>query len=125
MALTASDKDLLAPAFRGELIAPDDAGYDEARKVYNGMIDRRPGLVARCVDAADVMAAVAVARERGLAVSVRGGGHNAGGLGVADGALCIDPSAMRGVRGDPPDRRGRGQGGARWGGGDHAAHALR
>ena len=84
MAVTASLQDLLAPAFRGELIAPDDAGYDEARKVYNAMIDRRPALVARCVDAADVMAAVGLARERGLTVSVRGGGHNAG---VASGQL--------------------------------------
>ena len=124
MAVTASLQDLLAPAFRGELIAPDDAGYDEARKVYNAMIDRRPALVARCVDAADVMAAVGLARERGLTVSVRGGGHNAGGLGVADGALCIDLSAMRGVRVDPRDQTVRVQGGARWGDVDHAAHAL-
>ena len=124
MALTASLKDLLEPAFRGELIAPGEAGYDEARKVYNAMIDRRPALVARCADAADVMAAVGLAHERGLGVSVRGGGHNAGGLGVADDALCIDLSAMRGVRVDPRDRTVRVQGGARWGDVDHATHAL-
>src|SRR3954451_6106804 len=121
---TASLKDLLAPSFRGELIAPGDAGYDEARKVYNGMIDRRPALVARCVDAADVIAAVGLAREQELLVSVRGGGHNAGGLGVAEGALCIDLSGMRGVRVDPRDATVRVQGGARWGDVDHATHAL-
>src|SRR2546423_10305803 len=115
-------KELLAPAFRGELIAPEDPGYDESRKVYNAMIDRRPGLVARCVDAADVIAAVGVARQHGLLVSVRGGGHNAGGLGVADGALCIDLSAMRGVRVDPRGGTVTVQGGARWGDVDHATH---
>src|SRR2546423_10091636 len=115
-------KELLAPAFRGELIAPEDPGYDESRKVYNAMIDRRPGLVARCVDAADVIAAVGVARQHGLLVSVRGGGHNAGGLRLADRALCIDPSALRRVRGGPRGGTRTRPGRARWGDLGHATH---
>ena len=69
---------------RGELIAPGDAAYDEARKVYNAMIDRKPRLVARCVDVADVITAVNFGRDTSLPVSIRGGGHNAAGLGVCD-----------------------------------------
>jgi hypothetical protein len=111
-------------AFRGELIAPGDPSYEEDRKVYNGMIDRRPGLIAKCVDAADVIAAVGLARQHELLLSVRGGGHNAGGLGVADGALCIDLSAMDGVHVDIHDRTVRVEGGAVWGDVDHAAHAF-
>src|SRR4051812_23955513 len=112
-------------AFRGEIIAPDDPGYDEARKVYNGMIDRRPGLIAKCVDAADVIAAVGLARQHGLLVSVRGGGHNAGGLGVADGALCIDLGThMRGVHVDTHEDRVVVEAGARWGDVDHALHPF-
>src|SRR5256885_12417050 len=117
------DTTALEGQVRGQLIAPDDPGYDEARQVYNAMIDRRPSLIARCVDVADVIAAVGLAREQGLLVSVRGGGHNAGGLGVADGALCIDLSAMRGVHVDPRDQTVRVQGGARWGDVDHAPPA--
>src|SRR5436190_9640392 len=124
----ASLKHLVDPvfemAFRGEIVAPDDAGYDEARKVYNAMIDRRPGLIARCVDAADVIAAVGLARQHGLLVSVRGGGHNAGGLGVADGALCIDLSMMRGVHVDTHDSTVMVEGGATWGDVDHATHPF-
>src|SRR5689334_7802026 len=71
--------------FRGVVIEPQDAGYDEARKVYNGMIDRRPRLIVKCTDVADVMAAVRMAKTNNLPVSVRGGGHNAAGLGVSDG----------------------------------------
>ena len=124
----ASLKNLADPvfrtAFRGELVAPEDAGYDEARKVYNGMIDRRPGMIARCVDAADVIAAVGLARQHGLLLSVRGGGHNAGGLGVADGALCIDLSAMDGVHVDTHDGSVLVEGGATWGAVDHATHPF-
>lgn len=83
--------------FRGELIEPHDRGYDDARSVYNGMIDRRPRLIARCTDAADVIAAVALARETGAPLAVRGGGHNAGGLGVWDDAIVVDLSARRSV----------------------------
>ena len=77
----------LKSSLRGELIEPNDARYDEARKVYNGMIDRRPRIIARCVDVADVIAAVNFGRENRLLIAIRGGGHNAGGLGVCDDGL--------------------------------------
>ncbi len=76
--------------FRGEAIGPEDSRYDEARKVYNAMIDRKPCLIAQCTDAADVITAIRFARAHGVQVSIRGGGHNAGGLGVCDGGLAID-----------------------------------
>jgi FAD/FMN-containing dehydrogenase len=111
-------------AFRGELIEPGDAGYDEARAVYNGMIDRHPRLIARCVDAADVIAAVNLARESGTLLAVRGGGHNAGGLGVWDDALVADLSTMRSVHVDPAAGTVRVEGGATWGDVDHATHPF-
>ena len=111
-------------AFRGELIEPGDAGYDDARAVYNGMIDRHPRLIARCVDAADVIAAVNLARESGTILAVRGGGHNAGGLGVWDDALVVDLSAMRSVHVDPAAGTVRVEGGATWGDVDHATHPF-
>ena len=85
----------LAATVRGELISPGDPGYDEARAVYNAMIDKRPAAIVRCRDAADVIACVRFAREHGAEIAVRGGGHNAAGLGVADGALVIDLSRLR------------------------------
>jgi FAD/FMN-containing dehydrogenase len=111
-------------AFRGALIEPGDPGYDEARAVYNGMIDRRPRLIARCADTADVVAAVNLARESATPLAVRGGGHNAGGLGVWDDALVVDLSAMRAVHVDPGRGTIRVQGGAQWGDVDHAGHAY-
>lgn len=114
----------LRSAFRGELIGPADAGYDAARKVYNAMIDRRPRLIARCVDTADVIAAVKFARQHKLLVSIRGGGHNAGGLGVCDDGLVIDLSKMRGVRVDPAARTAQVSGGCVWGDVDHATHPF-
>ncbi|MGA7028175.1 MAG: FAD-dependent oxidoreductase, partial [Candidatus Acidiferrales bacterium] len=108
----------------GELIAPGDAKYDEARKVYNEMIERRPRLIARCADVADVMAAVQFAREQKLLVSVRGGGHNAAGLGVCDDGLVIDLSAINYVRVDPRKKTVAVGGGARWRDVDHATHAF-
>ena len=114
----------LAASTRGELIRPDDAGYDAARKVYNGMIDRRPGADRPLRDVADVIAAVGFAREQGLALAVRGGGHNAGGLGVCDGGLVIDLVAMRGVRVDPAERTVRVEGGCTLGDVDHATHPF-
>src|SRR3954463_14265395 len=124
----ASLKHLVDPvfemAFRGEIIAPDDPGFDEARKVYNGMIDRRPGLIVKAKDAADVIAAVGLARQNNLLVSVRGGGHNAGGLGIADGALCIDLSEMNGVHVNTHDSTVMVEGGATWGDVDHATHPF-
>ena len=111
-------------AFRGELFEPGDAGYDDARAVYNGMIDRHPRLIARCVDAADVIAAVNLARESGTLLAVRGGGHNAGGLGVWDDALVVDLSAMRSIHVDPAAGTVRVEGGATWGDVDHATHPF-
>ena len=99
--MTDSTVATLKASLRGDLITPSDSGYDEARKVYNGMIDRRPKLIARCADVADVIAAVNFARDNKMVVSIRGGGHNAGGLGVCDGGLVIDLSPMRYVRVDP------------------------
>ena len=109
---------------RGELIQPTDPGYNEARKVYNGMIDKRPRLIARCSDVADVISCVNFARENEVLLAVRGGGHNGAGWAVADGALVIDLSAMRGVRVDPQERTVRVEGGATWGDVDHATHAF-
>jgi FAD/FMN-containing dehydrogenase len=109
---------------RGELIEPGDAGYEEARKVYNRMIDRRPRMIARCADVADVMAAVKFGREQKLLVAIRGGGHNAGGLGVCDDGLVIDLSRMNYVRVDPKKKTVQVGGGALWRDVDHATHAF-
>ena len=114
----------LRTQLRGQLIGPDDPNYDQARKVHNAMIDRRPALIARCVDVADVIAAVNFSREQGILLSIRGGGHNAGGLGVCDDGLVIDLSSMRGIRVDPGARTVQVQGGAVWGDVDHATHAF-
>src|SRR5262245_58558122 len=114
----------LKSSLRGELIQPGDAQYDTARAVYNAMIQRRPRLIARCVDVADVITAVNFARAQKLLVSVRGGGHNAAGLGVCDDGLVIDLSPMRWVRVDPGKRTILAGGGAQWGDVDHAAHAF-
>ena len=114
----------LRPRFRGELILPGDAAYDSARKVYNAMIDRRPSLIARCVDVADVMAAVDFGRENKLLTAIRGGSHNAGGLGVCDNGLVIDLSRMKSVRVNPAAKTVRVEGGAVWGDVDHATHPF-
>jgi len=110
--------------FRGELIEPGSSAYDNARKVYNGMIDKKPRLIAKCVDVADVIAAVNFGRASGLKVSIRGGGHNAGGLGIADDALTIDLSGIKYVQVDPVARTVRVGGGCVWGDVDHATHAF-
>ena len=109
---------------RGDVIGQGDAGYDAARKVYNAMIDRRPRLIARCADVADVIAAVNFGREKELVVSIRGGGHNAAGLGRLRRGLVIDLSRMNYVRVDPKKRTVLAGGGALWGDVDHAAHAF-
>jgi FAD/FMN-containing dehydrogenase len=114
----------LRAKFRGELITPKDSAYDAARKVYNGMIDRRPALIARCADVADVMAAVSFGREKKLLLAVRGGGHNGPGLGVCDDGLVIDLSRLKGIRVDPKDRTVRVEGGCLWGEVDHATHPF-
>ncbi len=85
----------------GELLCPSDTDYDNARKVYNGMIDRHPGLIVRCANIADAIASVNFARENNLLLAVRGGGHNGAGLGVCDDGLVIDLSPMKGIRVDP------------------------
>lgn len=89
--------DALSASLRGTLVAAGEPGYDDARAIWNGMIDRKPALIARCLGTADVVACVNFAREQGVALSIRGGGHNISGLSMCDGALCIDNSAMRGV----------------------------
>ncbi len=110
------DASELRASLRGELIQPGDASYEEARKVYNGMIDRRPALIVRCADVADVIAAVNFARECNLLVSIRSGGHNAGGLGVCDDGLVIDLSRIRYTHVDPVARTVRVGGGCTLGG---------
>jgi FAD/FMN-containing dehydrogenase len=103
--------DELEASFRGELVRPADPGYDDHRKVWNGSIDRRPGLIARCAGVADVRAAVRFARERGLLTAVRGGGHSFPGLSVCDGGVIIDLGSMKGIRVDPEARTVRAQAG--------------
>ncbi|HEY7275197.1 MAG TPA: FAD-binding protein, partial [Trebonia sp.] len=93
----------LTAALRGTLILPGEPAYTEARAVYNAMIDRRPAAIARCADTADVIACVRFARTHGLDIAVRGGGHNAAGLAVADDALVIDLSELRSTTVNPDD----------------------
>jgi FAD/FMN-containing dehydrogenase len=111
-------------SLRGELIRAGDAGYEAARQLYNAMIQRRPALIARCADVADVISAVNFARENHLLLAVRGGGHNVAGLGSCDGGMVIDLSRMRGIRVDPAGRTVRVEGGCVWGDVDHATHAF-
>jgi FAD/FMN-containing dehydrogenase len=101
----------LQDGFRGEIVGRDDLNYDEQRKIWNGSIDRRPALIARCAGVADVMAAVKFGRKHGLPVAVRSGGHSFPGLSVADDAFLIDLSLMKGVRVDPEARTARVQAG--------------
>jgi FAD/FMN-containing dehydrogenase len=109
---------------RGAVIAPDDESYDEARRVYNAMIDRRPAVIVRCVNSADVGAAVDFARENGLALAVRGGGHSVPGFGTVDGGVVADLAGMRTVSVDPEKRTARAEGGATWGGFNEATGAF-
>ena len=109
---------------RGEVITSGDEGYDDARKVRNGMIDKRPKVVVRAVNAGDVMAGVDHARENSLDLAVRGGGHSVPGFGTCEGGVVIDLSAMRGVRVDPAARTARAEGGATWGDLNAATHAF-
>ena len=114
----------LADGLRGELIIPGDPGYDEARAVYNGMIDKYPAAIARCRDEADVVACVRFGRDHDVTLAVRGGGHNAGGLGVADDALVIDLSQLRSTTVDPENHIVRVDAGCTWGDVDHATVAF-
>src|SRR5947199_7486310 len=108
----------------GRLIQPGDADYDEARKVYNGMIHKKPRLIARCADVADVIRSVNFARDNDLLVSICGGGHNAGGLGICDDGLVIDLAPIKYTRVDPTTRTVTVGCGCTWGDVDHATHAF-
>src|SRR5687767_11070515 len=105
--LSAPAVEELAAAFRGALLQPGDDQFDEARLVWNGIHDRHPALIARCTTADDVVAAVNFARERGLQVAVRGGGHSAPGYGTCDDGVVIDLSPMKGITVDPEARTAR------------------
>jgi FAD/FMN-containing dehydrogenase len=109
---------------RGPVVQPKDQVYDEVRRLYNGMIDKRPRLIARCVDAADVISAVKFGRDRGLLVAIRGGGHSGPGLGSCDDGLVIDLSLMKGVRVNPTNQTVRVDAGCTSGDVDHATHAF-
>lgn len=111
-------------SLRGALITPADATYDTARRVWNGAIDKRPMLIARCAGVADVIAAVQFARSHGLLVAVRGGSHNVAGNATCDGGLVIDLSPMKGIRVDPARMTARAEGGVLWGELDHETQAF-
>ena len=114
----------LREGVRGAVLVDGDVGYEEARLVYNGMINKRPAVVIGAVDDADVIAGVRYAAERGLDLSIRGGGHSVPGFGTNDGGVVIDLGRMKGIRVDPETRTARAQGGTTWGDLDHATHAF-
>jgi len=105
--------DRLRDNMRGELITPTDLQYETARKLWNGMIDKKPALIARCACVADVIRTVNFSKEHNLFFSIRGGGHNVAGTAIAEGGLVIDLSAMRNVRVDPEKRVAHAEGGVR------------
>ncbi|MCB9207240.1 MAG: FAD-binding oxidoreductase [Ignavibacteriales bacterium] len=109
---------------RGKIVMPSDASYDDERKVYNGMMNKLPGMIVKCVDVADVIASVNFGRENNLLISVRGGGHNAGGLGLCDDGLAIDLAGLKFVRVDVANKTVRVGGGNLWGEVDHATHPF-
>ncbi|PJC05998.1 MAG: oxidoreductase, partial [Flavobacteriaceae bacterium CG_4_9_14_0_8_um_filter_34_30] len=109
---------------RGELILPKDSEYNNARKVYNAMINKHPGLIVKCVDVADVINSVNFGRKNNLLVAVRGGGHNGGGLGICDDGLVIDLSGIKSIRVDISNNTVRVGGGNVWGEVDHATHPF-
>jgi hypothetical protein len=114
----------LRAALRGPVLTAEDPGYDEVRKLYNAMISKRPAVIARCLDATDVVTALRFGQEHSLEIAVRGGGHNGGGLGSVDNGLLIDLSLMRGVRVDPKARTADVSGGCQLGDLDHAAGSF-
>jgi len=109
---------------RGSITLPGEAGYDNARKVYNGMINKHPAIIVKCLDAADVMASVKFGKENNLLVAVRGGGHNGGGLGICDDGMVIDLSGIKYVKVNPENKTVTVGGGNTWGEVDHATHAF-
>ena len=111
MTTTIDVKASLAENLTGPILAPGDAGYDAARKIHNGLIDKRPALIASCRSTADVVAAVIAGREADLEISVRGGGHNVAGKAVTEGGLMIDLSTLKGIHVDPARRTVRAQAG--------------
>jgi FAD/FMN-containing dehydrogenase len=123
---TTDASEALRDGFSGELLGPAHPGYDEARRVFNAMIDRRPTVVARCASTADVVAAVEIARERGLVVAVRCGGHSVAGLSTCDDGMLIDLGGLKSIAVDPETRTARAGGGVLWGEFDAAtqAHGL-
>ena len=122
--LDASAVEKFASQIRGKITLPGDPAYDDTRKVYNAMIDKHPGMIVKCVDVADVIHSVNFGRENGLLVSVRGGGHNAGGLGLCDDGLVIDLSGIKFVLVDPKEKTVKVGGGNVWGEVDHATHPF-
>jgi len=112
----------LQNGFRGEVLTPDSAGYEDARKIWNGMIDRRPAAIARCTGPADVVAAVRFAADQDLYPAVRGGGHNVAGLAMVEDGLVIDVSQMKGIFVDPTHRTATAQTGLTWGEFDRETH---
>jgi FAD binding domain/Berberine and berberine like len=119
-----SPLETLKASFSGEILAPGDPGYDEARRIHNGLIDKRPAVIARCLSTADVVDAVNVGRDQGLEISVRGGGHNVAGKAVTDGGLMIDLSLMKGIHVDPVRQTVRAQPGVLVGELDRATAAF-
>jgi hypothetical protein len=122
--MAAIQPEQLRSSVRGTVVQPGDDAYESARKVYNAMIDKRPAIIVRCVDVADVIAAIDYGRTNQLLIAIRGGGHNGGGLGTCDNGLVIDLSAMRGVRVDSVARTVRVAAGCVWGDVDHATHPF-
>ena len=113
--MAVEEREIGLEGFSGELLRPGNEGYDIARRVHNGMIDKRPGLIARCRGVADIVAAVDHARDAGAEISIKGGGHNVAGRAVTEGGVMIDLSPMRGVHVDPAGRTARAQAGVTWG----------
>jgi FAD/FMN-containing dehydrogenase len=120
-----ADAGLELEGLRGQQFRPGEDGYDDARAVYNGMIDKRPALIARCSGVADVVDAVNLARERRLPLAVRCGGHSVAGKGVCYDGVLIDLSGMKGVHVDPEARVARANGGVLWGEFDRETQLFR
>ncbi len=114
----------LMASVRGRIVRQADSDYDEIRKIHNGMIDRKPALIVRCTGAADVVQCVRVARDNGMLLSIRGGGHSVAGFALCDGGMMIDMSDAKGVRVDAGRQTARAQAGATWGDFDHETHAY-
>ena len=110
----AEQLETLEPTFSGNLLTPNDEGYEEARKLHNGLIDKRPAVIARCAGVADVVDAVNLGRRNDLEIAIRGGGHNVAGRATVDGGLMIDLSPMKGIHVDPGKRTVIAQGGVDW-----------